>query len=62
MGESFHRLTDKGAILCWQPQHDRAVEVIKKLVTNHPVLKYYNVNESVSIQCDASEVGMAQGH
>ena len=56
--EPLRRLTDKGAIWCWQPQHDKAVEVIKKLVTNYPVLRYYDVNEPVVIQCDASEVGL----
>ena len=58
VSEPLRRLTDKGVVWCWQSQHDRAAEVIKKLVTNYPVLRYYDVNEPVSIQCDASEVGL----
>jgi len=27
-------------------------------VTNHPVLKYYDINDEVTIQCDASERGL----
>ena len=41
VSKKLQRLTDKGATWCWQSQHDRAVEVIKKLVTNYPVLRYY---------------------
>ena len=32
--------------------------MIKQLVTNHPVMRYYDVNEPVTIECDASEVGL----
>ena len=46
--EPLRRLTDKGAIWCWQPQHDKAEEVIKKLVTNYPVLRYYDVMSQLS--------------
>ena len=31
---------------------------MKKYLTKYPVLKYYNVNEEVTIQCDASETGL----
>ena len=31
---------------------------MKNLVSKHPVLKYYDVNEEVTIQCDASEKGL----
>lgn len=58
MSEPLRRLTDKDAIWCWLPQHEKAVEVIKKLVTDYPVLKYYDVKQPVVIQCDASEVGL----
>ena len=29
----------------------------RKLVTNSPVLKFYEVSDDVTIQCDASEKG-----
>lgn len=31
---------------------------MKKLVVNHPVLKYYDYNAKVTHQCDASEKGL----
>ena len=38
VSEPLRRSTDKDAIWCWQPQHDKSVEIIKKLVTDNPVL------------------------
>ena len=58
VSEPLRRLTDKDAIWCWQPPHDKAVETIKKLVTDNPVLRYYDTTEEVTIQCDASETGL----
>ena len=58
VSEPLRRLTDKDAIWCWQPQHDKAVEIIKKLVTDNPVLRYYDTTEEVTIQCDACEIGL----
>ena len=58
VSEPLRRLTDKDAIWCWQPQHDKAVKTIKKLVTDNPVLRYYDTTEEVTIQCDASEIGL----
>ena len=58
VSEPLCRLTDKDSVLCWQLQHDEAMESIKKLVTAQPILRYYDVNEEVTIQCDASEVGL----
>ena len=57
VSEPLRRLTDKDAIWCWQPQHDKAVETIKTLVTDNPVLRYYDTTEEVTIRCDASEIG-----
>ena len=42
----------------WSEQHNNAFDEVKKLVANHPVLKYYDVNDEVTIQCDASERGL----
>lgn len=39
----------------WLPQHDAVLTHIKELVTNYPILKYYNVNEGTTIQCEKSE-------
>ena len=39
-----------------QSQQQTDFEKIKDSVTKHPVLKYYDVKEEVTIQCVASEV------
>ena len=45
----------KNAKFTWAVQHDKAFAEIKQLVISHPVLRYYDVNEEVTQQCDASE-------
>lgn len=37
----------------WLTQHSIAFNTVKKYLTESPVLKYYNINEEVTIQCDA---------
>uniref|UniRef100_A0A803JLC0 Gypsy retrotransposon integrase-like protein 1 n=1 Tax=Xenopus tropicalis TaxID=8364 RepID=A0A803JLC0_XENTR len=56
--EPLRRLTDKDSVWVWQSSHDESMEQIKKLVTAQPVLRYYDVNEEVTVQCDASEKGL----
>ena len=56
--EPMRRLTDKKVVWKWTDTHQRAFDRICKLVTSAPVLKYFNVNESVVIECDASQVGL----
>ena len=31
---------------------------MKQLITNHPVLRYYDVSKEVTLQCDASQSGL----
>ena len=54
----IRELTTKNRSFVWSKQHDEAFEEIKTLVTRHPVLKYYDMTEEVTIQCDASEKGL----
>ena len=51
-------LTTKNAQFVRSSLHDRAFTEVKRLVSNHPVLKYYDINEEVTLQCDASEKGL----
>ncbi|KAJ8386635.1 hypothetical protein AAFF_G00168670 [Aldrovandia affinis] len=52
--EPLRRLTDKDIEWAWLPQHDAALENIKHLVMHHPVLKYYDFKEEVTLQCDSN--------
>lgn len=42
----------------WEDKEELAFERIKRLVTRNPVLRYYDVEKPVTIQCDASEKGL----
>ena len=42
----------------WSQIHEEVFGKIKKLVSEAPVLRYYDPNKPLVIQCDASEKGM----
>ena len=56
--EPLRRLLDKDSVFDWLPQHETAFNRIKELITQAPVLQYYDVNKEVSLECDSSEVGL----
>ncbi len=56
--EPFRRLLDKGIAWHWLPRHDEAVQEIKRMITDKPVLKYYDIDKPVTIQSDASKNGL----
>ncbi|XP_041472642.1 uncharacterized protein K02A2.6-like [Lytechinus variegatus] len=56
--EPLRQLTLKEVKWFWGPAQERAYSRVKKLVTTAPVLRYYDVNEEVTIQCDASDTGL----
>jgi len=51
--EPLCRLTDSQAIFDWLPQHEEAFIKIKELITQTPVLCYFDVNKEVTIVCDS---------
>jgi len=56
--EPLRRLTDKEADWVWEKHHQDAFDSVKQLVADYPVLRYYDVNLPVTIQCDNSETGL----
>ena len=54
----LRKLTEKSTSFYWQSQQQQSFEQVKKLVTTTPVLKFYQAEEEVTIQCDASEKGL----
>ena len=56
--EPLRRLLDKDAIWTWQKQQEKAFKEAKRVVTMQPVLKFYSLDEEVTLQCDASEKGL----
>ena len=51
-------LTEQSAIFTWQTQQEAAFQKLKTMITTVPVLKFYDLNEAATIQCDASEKGL----
>ena len=51
-------MTAKEAKFIWSQHHDTAFQEVRELVVKHPVLKYYDLQEEVTVQCDASEYGL----
>jgi len=58
VAQPLRDLTTKNAKFTWAKQHNTAFQEVKKIVVNHPVLKYYDCNAEVTLQCDASEKGL----
>ena len=60
-------LTRNNAEWMWESSQQNAIDTLKKAVASTPVLRYYNLADEVTIQCDApqSAVGaalMQNGH
>lgn len=53
----LREFTTNQAQFIWVRQHDEAFVAIQQLVIQHPVLKFYDVEE-VTIQTDASSKGL----
>ena len=58
VSQPLRDLTTKSAQFVWSSLHDRAFTEVKRLVSTHPVLKYYDTNKEVTLQCNASEKGL----
>ena len=42
----------------WGPPQQDALDKLKKAVSSTPILRYYNLQEEVTLQCDASQSGL----
>ena len=56
--EPIRRLTRKKVQWQWTNEQDRAFEEVQRLVTEAPVLRYYDPSSELTIQCDASQSGL----
>ena len=58
LSEPLRQLTRKDIAFVWDDTHDKAFAKLKQLVTEPPVLKFYEPEKELVIQCDASETGL----
>ena len=56
--EPIRRLTRKDIQWRWTQVEEKALQEVKKLVTEAPVLSYYDPSSELTIQCDASQRGL----
>ena len=56
--EPLRELLKKDAEWAWHPEHDKAIEDLKAVFTNKPVLAFFDVKQPVTIQADASQTGL----
>ena len=42
----------------WDEHQQQALDNLKRAVTQTPVLRYYSLEEEVTLQCDASQAGL----
>ncbi len=54
----LRELTQKDTDWVWDHAQQDALDKLKKAVTSTPVLRYYNLEEEVRLQCDASQSGL----
>ncbi len=51
-------LTAKDVAWNWGPEHDKAMETVKALISAAPVLAHFDHKKPVVVQCDASQHGL----
>ena len=56
--EPLRKLTLSDVEWFWSDVDDDAVRQVKLLVSNAPVLKYFDSTESITLQCNASDKGL----
>ena len=54
----LRELTQNDVDWTWESPQQTAWDTLKKAVTSTPVLRYYNLKEEVTLQCDASQSGL----
>ena len=52
------RLYKKDTVWRWDPEHQRAFDGIKSVISSLPVLAYFDAKAEHTIQCDASKQGL----
>lgn len=58
VAEPLRRLTSRDAQWQWENVHQSSFDALKTMITQAPVLQYFDVHKDVVIQCDSSSVGL----
>ena len=64
--EPLRRILDKKVEWDWDEVHENALYQVTQTITREPVLSYFDNTKEVTVQCDASDLGLCatitQGH
>ena len=55
---NFRKLLEKDSLWCFKNKHENEIDNLKQLITNSPVLKFYNPKLPMKVLCDASMKGL----
>ena len=58
MSHPLRQLTVKNAEWIWSDSQEKAWNDIKTTISQAPVLRYYSLQDEVTLQCDASDAGL----
>ena len=58
MTQPIRELLNKNVVFKWSYEQEKSFDQVKQCLTTAPVLGYYDVNEDVTISCDASGGGL----
>ncbi|UYV64882.1 K02A2.6-like, partial [Cordylochernes scorpioides] len=58
ISEPLRKLTMKNSTWSWSKNHQAAFEQIKDLASKAPILRYFDADKSIAIQCVASKHGL----
>ena len=56
--EPLRQLGRKGTDWVWTEADDKAVTMIKSLISTAPILRYFDPTTDITLQCDASDGGL----
>ncbi|KAK9753387.1 RNase H-like domain found in reverse transcriptase [Popillia japonica] len=54
----LRNLTRQDVEFIWTTEHDNALKQVKHLLTNAPILSFFNPTEQIEIETDASKDGL----
>lgn len=57
-GIPLRKLTAKQTVLEWKEKQEEAFRKVKEAIADTPVLRCYDMNVLVSVQCDTSQTGL----
>ena len=58
MMQPLRQLTSRHVQWWWGPEHEQAIQNVKKAITSVPVLQYFDRTKTPIVQADASEKGL----